>query len=814
MALSGSYYTNVNAHWRLQLEWSGTQNVTGNYTNITAKMYWIARDGYGAVYSSATKTSAIQYNNGSWHTESGDLAKLSPNQKKLINTYSFRINHDSDGTASFTIDGYFDAEVTLNDKFYGRIDLDQKTYTLNTIPRKSTISSSRDFTAGSNYTITVSRASSSFTHKAYIDVKDSGGNWKNIKSIDFSSSQTSKSSEFTVAENTEIFKALNGRASMDTRITLHTYSGGEDIGTTTYTGTVTSPLGSGLSNTNRDMYVDSSYTFQLDRENSAFTHTLKIQTDGENVLVKTVTGVGASYTWTPTQAEMDVLYETMPNDTFKDGNVEISTFYNGVLVRSVRNYDINFLVRNSSPKFSANTVNYVDSNSATLAVTGDGSKIIQNLSTIKVTLPSTSRAVAQNKATMKQYIATLGNQEVAANYGTGDIVFNFKAVNAKVDQTVVIKAIDSRGFMNQISRTITVVPYNPPVINGQAKRKNGFEDTTTFSAKGSMTSLMIGSTEKNAIKTVKFRYKKTTDPETSTTWANWRSMTFSKSGLTFVGSNVSIDLDNGSTFNIEFQVTDNFSTTFYAMKLSQGKPIMFMDAVKKTVGIGKFSTDFMLDVNGNVNVDGNITVKGTNSVFNGIDMANTAIKNVLSLLVNTLTVSGDASISGKATVNQLVTGSNLYGASGNYGIDLRNSDAIGLNNLYFSDSLTSDTEGIQFPRSNATNVLDYTQNDTLRGLDGHLYFNSKDIIHEGNFFVVTGMTNMPSVANTPTSVSVKFGRTFPSAPNVVVTPDTTVPGKTVQGWSVTDVTTTGFTLWGYRTNTTGYTIHWIAIWKD
>ncbi|UTV34883.1 DUF859 family phage minor structural protein [Bacillus altitudinis] len=814
MALSGSYYTNVSEHWRLQLEWSGSQNVTGNYTNITAKMYWIARDGYGAVYSSATKTSAIQYNNGSWHTESGDLAKLSPNQKKLINTYSFRINHDSDGTASFSIDGYFDAEVTLNGKFYGRIDLDQKTYTLNTIPRKSSISSSRNFTAGSNYTITISRASSSFTHKVYIDVKDSGGNWKNIKSIDFSSSQTSKSSAFTVAENTEIFKALNGRSSMDTRINLHTYASGDDIGTNTYTGTVTCPLGSGISNSNRDMYIDSSYTFQMDRENSSFTHTLKIQTNSDATLVKTVTGVGASYAWTPTQAEMDVLYGAMPNDTYMDGNVEITTFYNGVTVRSARNFDINFLVRNSNPKFSATTVNYVDSNSATVAVTGDGSKIVQNLSTIKVTLPSASKAVAQNKSTMKQYIATLGNQEVSANYGTGDIVFDFKAVNAKVDQTVVIKAIDSRGFMNQISKTITVVPYSPPVINGQAKRKNGFEDTTTFSAKGSMTSLMIGSTEKNVIKTVKFRYKKSTDPTTVTTWANWRSMTFTKSGLTFIGTNVSIDLINSSSFNVEFQVTDNFSTTFYAMKLGQGRPIMFMDAVKKTIGIGKFSTDYMLDVGGNANIDGNITTKGAFSIFNGIDMGNTTIKNVLSLLVTTLSVSGDASISGKVTANQLVTGSNLWGANGTFGLDLRNSDVQGANNIFFADPLAADTEGIQFPKSTTTDVTDTRQNDTLRGYDGDLYFNSKEIMHEGNFFVVTGMANMPSTANTPTSVTVKYGRTFPSAPNVVVTPDTTVPGKTVQGWSVTDVTTTGFTLWGYRTNTTAYTIHWVAVWKD
>lgn len=69
----------------------------------------------------------------------------------------------------------------------------------------------------------------------------------------------------------------------------------------------------------------------------------------------------------------------------------------------------------------------------------------------------------------------------------------------------------------------------------------------------------------------------------------------------------------------------------------------------------------------------------------------------------------------------------------------------------------------------------------------------------------------PSAANTPTSKSVSFGKTFPSAPQVVVTPESSVAGTTLTGWAVTNITTTGFTAWVTRGNTTSTTLHWIAI---
>jgi hypothetical protein len=76
---------------------------------------------------------------------------------------------------------------------------------------------------------------------------------------------------------------------------------------------------------------------------------------------------------------------------------------------------------------------------------------------------------------------------------------------------------------------------------------------------------------------------------------------------------------------------------------------------------------------------------------------------------------------------------------------------------------------------------------------------------------VVGKVNITPVANTPTFVDV----TFPSALTgtnfyAVATAQSTVPGQTVQGVSVDNVTSTGVRLYVYRTNNTVTTIHYIV----
>lgn len=74
----------------------------------------------------------------------------------------------------------------------------------------------------------------------------------------------------------------------------------------------------------------------------------------------------------------------------------------------------------------------------------------------------------------------------------------------------------------------------------------------------------------------------------------------------------------------------------------------------------------------------------------------------------------------------------------------------------------------------------------------------------------SGSATITPVANTPTSIGVTFARPFDNIPNVVATPDTGVVDQ-VQSWGVSNRTTSGFTMWVIRTNTTNVRMEWIAV---
>jgi hypothetical protein len=80
-------------------------------------------------------------------------------------------------------------------------------------------------------------------------------------------------------------------------------------------------------------------------------------------------------------------------------------------------------------------------------------------------------------------------------------------------------------------------------------------------------------------------------------------------------------------------------------------------------------------------------------------------------------------------------------------------------------------------------------------------------------FTQVGNLSITPVANTPTSVYVKFPAPFVAIPTVVASPNTLAIGSEVKQVTVSSVTTAGFTVWVYRTNTTKLTVNWQA-WGD
>ena len=78
--------------------------------------------------------------------------------------------------------------------------------------------------------------------------------------------------------------------------------------------------------------------------------------------------------------------------------------------------------------------------------------------------------------------------------------------------------------------------------------------------------------------------------------------------------------------------------------------------------------------------------------------------------------------------------------------------------------------------------------------------------------IQTGQISVYPTANEVSSFSVTFPRAFSSVPDIViVSPITTVPYTTVRYVTAADYSTTGFTLYVYRTTGTLTVVAWMAV---
>lgn len=77
--------------------------------------------------------------------------------------------------------------------------------------------------------------------------------------------------------------------------------------------------------------------------------------------------------------------------------------------------------------------------------------------------------------------------------------------------------------------------------------------------------------------------------------------------------------------------------------------------------------------------------------------------------------------------------------------------------------------------------------------------------------IQAGASSITPVANTVTSLAVTFPTAFSAAPTVVLTIGAGSDGDEIQEVSVASVSTTGFTIWIYRTTTTVTSVQWLAV---
>lgn len=269
-------------------------------------------------------------------------------------------------------------------------------------------------------------------------------------------------------------------------------------------------------------------------------------------------GSGGSYTMQLTDSERTTLRNASKNSQTLKVTYVLKTTIDGAAYYSRADRKMN--VVNAAPELGA--VSYEDTNAATVAVTGDKSRIIQNHSTLTVTIP---KATAKKCATIASYtIAFGGVSKTVTSSGT----VSLGAVDVSYSQTLTVTAKDSRGFTASKSVQVTVDDYSAPTAVIDLHRLNNFEPTTYITA-NSRYSYLNG---KNAV-TIAAKFKKVSDSSYGTPIELADS----------IQSTVTCDRD--SAYDFVVTITDRLESTDYNLTLGKGIPSFFIDTKKSSVGV-------------------------------------------------------------------------------------------------------------------------------------------------------------------------------------------------------------------------------------
>ena len=248
----------------------------------------------------------------------------------------------------------------------------------------------------------------------------------------------------------------------------------------------------------------------------------------------------------------------------------------------------------ANPTFS--DFDYADINSSTIAITGSDQTLIQNKSTLRVTIPTAKKATANKYATMSSYTTTVGASSTNSAWSnSSNVVVDFGSVSdVSGTQSLSVRAIDSRSNSKTVSKSVNILPYLSPsfVQSLEVSYTNNYDTSSglTVVADGdviaNISPLTMSSVDKNSVNTtsgVKFDVSKGNNTSYSGTYVNVATTQTSGTGaintvLSTLASAIlskmnGMTSDNTVKWYIKFQITDSLETQYYETSIDIGRSI-------------------------------------------------------------------------------------------------------------------------------------------------------------------------------------------------------------------------------------------------
>ena len=587
MALSGTFQNYPVSSFGLYCEWSGTQSITGNYTDVTLKVYL----SYYTLDVGARSDSTISINGVSETYTVPAIEDYSSGwKKKLLKTKTVRVNHNADGTKSgVALSASWRFSGTYSGVSIGTITA-STTVTLNSIDRTApTVSCSVSNITANGFTIS---ASSSATSDIWQYSLNGGSSWTQFSTTAGTSASITLSS---LSPNTTYSVRVRAR-----KRTNQVYGTSSTVSAKTLGGAVILSCG--------NFAADAStvnLSLRVTVYNAAYTNYITIKNGSTTYLSltgRTWAAGTASRTITLTSAERTTLLNAMASLKSFTATIELVTKSGNTQIgnASTCTCTISTTEANSGPTLSGFT--FADSYSTTTAITGNDQVLIQSYSRLTVT-PGT--ATAKNGASIVSYSAVCSG--VTKSNTTG-AALSLGTIGTSGTRDITLTVTDSRGYTASVTKSVTVVPYSKPKVNSVSlRRTNEIETEMQLVFNGSISAITVDGAQKNSLLYVRYRYKLTSASSYNAYTSILASVT--ASGTSFSFSNLELcNLNAEASYDFHLQIRDKLnsltSLDLYFV-VPQGTPLVALR--KKMVGINTPNPAAALHVVGDTRIEGTLT---------------------------------------------------------------------------------------------------------------------------------------------------------------------------------------------------------------
>ena len=361
-------------------------------------------------------------------------------------------------------------------------------------------------------------------------------------------------------------------------------------------------------------YLGNTLTIRTNRASNSFTHTLKFKV-GSTQIGSAVTGVGATYSWTPAIATY-APYTT--NGLYAYVTIECTTYNGGTQIGTTQTTSMLMYVPANSTTAPTCSISIQEDN-ATMKTLNWG-VYVKGKSQLKVTLTGTPK---YNAYITDYSITANGNTKSGSNSSTGTFTTTYTTPNVLTGNGSVTASVkDNRGSTtNATAQSYTVQDYsNPQITTAQVYRcdsSGNQDDSGTYIKYVFAGSISSVSNKNSKTFTLKWKPKNGSD----TTVGTWTSSYTCNQTAILSGFSTSTE------YIFTFSATDSFTTTALTKEIGTEPDLMNFNASGKSMAIGgvsqRTSSEKVLDIYTNTEfkapVIGEVVVGGIKS-NNIIDM--------------------------------------------------------------------------------------------------------------------------------------------------------------------------------------------------